>query len=358
MRGKVIILSIPEDAHAHAMCEAIERKGGEVAIYYTTDFPERLGLTIRPARPIAALAAHDSLRRGLGAECRTVWLRRTSSATAPAAFEESDRAIIERECRQMRRSFLEVLCPAAFWVNPLHRQEPSKPAQLVAALRCGFRVPRTLASNDPSEIVAFVRAAPGPVVFKTFCSLAPTTVVTEEMLSEPDLLRWTPGIYQHYVAKHYEVRVTVVGSRLFAVRINSQATARGKIDWREAQRTPGGGPSDLTFENLVLPRYIEDCCQRLMRSLGLVFGTIDLILTPTRKHVFLEVNPSGQFLFVEAQVDAPILDALSQMLLAGRGDFEWDPSSPSLRFDAEFEKTVEERQAKAMAERVADLRAR
>jgi hypothetical protein len=356
VRGRVIILSVPQDTHAHAMCEAIERKGGEVAVYYTTDFPERLGLTIRPARRSAALAAHDPLRRELGAQVSAVWLRRTWFSTAPAAFEESDRAIIERECRQMRRSFLALLCPAAFWVNPLHRQEPSKPAQLVAALRCGFQVPRTLASNDPSEILAFVRAAPGPVVFKTFCSLAPTTVVTEEMLAERDLLRWTPGIYQHYVEKSYEVRVTVVGSRVFAVRINSQATARGKVDWREAQRSPGGKPSDLSLETVALPRFIEGCCQRLMRNLGLVFGTIDLILTPTNRHVFLEVNPSGQFLFVEAETGVALLDALSQMLLEGRRDYAWDSGSPSVRFDSAFEGAVEARQAKAMAEHVADPR--
>jgi hypothetical protein len=354
--GRVIILSVPQDTHAHAMCEAIERKGGEVSLYYTTDFPERLGLTIRPSRPRAALAAHDPSRIELGAQCSAVWLRRTLFATAPASFEESDRAIIERECRQMRRSFLDLLCPSAFWVNPLHREEPSKPAQLVAALQSGFQVPRTLATNDPTEILAFVRAAPGRVVFKTFCSLAPTTVVTDEMLAEPELLRWTPGIYQHYIDKTYEVRVTVIGDRVFAARINSQATSRGKIDWREAQRSPGGRPGDLTFEAVGLPRPIEGCCRRLIRSLGLAFGTIDLVVKG-RKHVFLEVNSSGQFLFVEAETGVPLLDALAKMLLEGRTDYAWDRDSPSVRFDAELEEVVGARQAKAVAERVADLRA-
>jgi glutathione synthase/RimK-type ligase-like ATP-grasp enzyme len=355
VRGRVIILSVPQDTHAHAMCEAIERKGGEVSIYYTTDFPERLGLTIRPSRRSAALAAHDPSRMELGAQCSSVWLRRTLFAAAPASFEESDRAIIERECRQMRRSFLDLLCPSAFWVNPLHREEPSKPAQLVAALQCGFQVPRTLASNDPGEILAFVRAAPGRVVFKTFSSLAPTTVITDEILAEPELLRWTPGIYQHYVDKAYEMRVTVIGDRVFAVRINSQATTRGKIDWREAQRSPGGRPGDLTLEAVGLSRSVEDCCRRVLRSLGLAFGTIDLIVTPTKKHVFLEVNSSGQFLFVEAATGLPHLDALSEMLLEGRTDYAWDPDSPSVRFDADFEKAVEVRQAMAIAEHVPDL---
>src|ERR1700694_1054163 len=121
-----MILSVPQDTHAHAMCEAIERKGGEVAIYYTTDFPERLGLTIRPSRRGAVLAVQDPLRMELGAQCSAVWLRRMFSPTVPAAFEDSDRAIIERECRQMRQGFLDLLCPSAFWVHPLHRPEPTK----------------------------------------------------------------------------------------------------------------------------------------------------------------------------------------------------------------------------------------
>jgi hypothetical protein len=124
---------------------------------------------------------------------------------------------------------------------------------------------------------------------------------------------------------------------------------------RQGRRSPGGRPSDLTFEAIALPRFIEGRCHRLIRNLGLAFGTIDLILAPTKRHVFLEVNPSGQFLFLDAEAGVPLLDALSQMLLQGRKDYEWESASPSVRFDSEFEKAVEARQAKAMAEHYSDL---
>jgi len=336
------------------MCEALERKGARSRILFTPDFPERLGLTIVPAAHGATLAFHDTERVELDAGCTSIWVRRPYFAKTPAAFEEDDRAAIEGECREMRSSFLELLCPWAFWVNPL-RSRSSKPAQLAAAWQSGLKVPATLISNDPTEILAFVRAAPGAVVYKTFGALVPTSLVTEDMLSDPEL-RWTPGIYQHYVEKEYELRVTVVGRRLFVVRINSQQTARGKVDWREAQRKPRGQPSDLILAPGKVPASIQRSCLRLMRSLGLVYGAIDLVVTPENEHVFLEVNSSGQFLWIESGTGLPVLDAMAEMLIQGKLDFDLNPGSPGVRFDSAFEAVVEDRQRRSMTEHICDLR--
>jgi hypothetical protein len=338
------------------MCEAIERKGGRAHILYTLDFPDRLGLTINPSGGGARLALHGPARMDLHSTCSSVWLRRTFFPTIPAVFEESDRTIIERECRKMRESFLELLCSDALWVNSLHGHNAGKPAQLVAALRCGFETPPTLVSNEPAEIMAFVQGAPGHVIYKTFNGLVPTTVVTGAMLAEPEILRWTPGIYQHYIAKDHELRVTMVGRRCFAVRIGSQGTVRGQIDWREAQRSPGGQPSDLILEPVQLPPRVERRCRRLLRSLGLAYGAIDLIVTPQGEYVFLEVNPAGQFLWIEAQVGLPVLDALSAMLIEGRIDYRWDSRSPAVRFDADLEKAAHAREEKACAEHNCEIR--
>jgi hypothetical protein len=55
-----------------------------------------------------------------------------------------------------------------------------------------------------------------------------------------------------------------------------------------------------------------------VRSYGLNYGAIDLIVTPRGEHVFLENNPVGQFLFIEELV--PELDmtgALAMCLVEG-----------------------------------------
>jgi glutathione synthase/RimK-type ligase-like ATP-grasp enzyme len=55
-----------------------------------------------------------------------------------------------------------------------------------------------------------------------------------------------------------------------------------------------------------------------MRRLGLEYGAIDLRLTPDGEYVFFEVNPAGQFLFVEHACGLPISAALAARLAAGR----------------------------------------
>ena len=356
MTPTVLILSCPQDLHAHAVCEAIERKGGSRAlILYTTDFPSRAGLTVIPdgRRPTLAWKAAEKWR--LDGNYASVWVRRTFFATTPGEFDEQDRLTIERECREMRRAFLSLLCPRAMWVNPL-RSEAGKAAQLAVAASLGFEIPPTLVSNDPAEILAFVQRARTAVVFKTFSAAVPTTIVTPEILADPDLLRWTPGIYQHYVPKAYELRATVIGRRIFTVKINSQETLRGRIDWREAQRRPRGKAADLTFEPTVLPGAVAERCLHLMQSLGLVYGAIDLIVTPEDEHVFLEVNPAGQFLWAESEAGLPLLDALSTMLIEGRPDYRFNISYPVVRFDSSLERAAEARQRHSMKRHVCDLR--
>ncbi len=93
-----------------------------------------------------------------------------------------------------------------------------------------------------------------------------------------------------------------------------------------------------------------------MEALGLVFGAIDLIVTPGNEYVFLEVNPAGQFLWIDSQTGLPLVDALSEMLLQGRPDYSSHSQFPAVQFDAEFEQAVERRQLKAMAGHVCDLR--
>jgi hypothetical protein len=80
-----------------------------------------------------------------------------------------------------------------------------------------------------------------------------------------------PIIFQSYVPKRIEVRVTGVGERVFAAEIHSQATHRTRLDWRRYDL-------DVTpHYPHALPREIEERCARLVAESGLVYGTIDLI---------------------------------------------------------------------------------
>lgn len=119
----------------------------------------------------------------------------------------------------------------------------------------------------------------------------------------------TPGIFQPYIDKAFELRIVVVGQRIFACAIHSQHSARSRDDWRryDLDNTP--------YEPYDLPAPIQAQIFRLMERMHLVFGSIDMIVTPTGEYVFLEVNPNGQFDWVAHRLHLPIYDYLAQMLL-------------------------------------------
>jgi hypothetical protein len=69
-----------------------------------------------------------------------------------------------------------------------------------------------------------------------------------------------------------------------------------------------------------------------MHKLDIVFGCFDFIVRPDGRHVFLEVNQAGQFLFVEHETGQPLLDAFSEFLRQGTVDFAWSPERVSVRY--------------------------
>src|SRR5205814_484076 len=107
----------------------------------------------------------------------------------------------------------------------------------------------------------------------------------------------------------YELRVTVVGARVFAAKIDSQANADAKLDWRRSLH-------DVAYEAVALPEEIETRIQAFMRFFGLVYGAFDFIVTPQGGYVFLEVNPSGQYMWLECATGLGITAALADALIA------------------------------------------
>ena len=136
-----------------------------------------------------------------------------------------------------------------------------------------------------------------------------TGIVTPRERARLDLIHATPGVFQHYVEKAFEARVTVVGDRIFAGRINSQQHRDSKIDWRHR-------PFDMEKEPLVLPEQVAAGVVAFLREFGLIYGAFDFIVTPAGEYVFLEVNPGGQYMWVESTTGMPITAALADALCA------------------------------------------
>jgi hypothetical protein len=118
-----------------------------------------------------------------------------------------------------------------------------------------------------------------------------------------------PLIFERYVDKSYELRVTVVEDKVLACKICSQeAGGDTSIDWRHYNiaRTP-----HYAYD---LPESIANKLIAFHRATGLRFSAFDLIRTTSGEYIFLETNPSGQWQWLEDLVGLPITASLAASL--------------------------------------------
>jgi glutathione synthase/RimK-type ligase-like ATP-grasp enzyme len=220
----------------------------------------------------------------------------------------------------------------AFCVNPppFNHAFEEKCCQMMLAAQVGLCIPPTLYTAALPLARAFYDQHAGAIIYKPFRSYMRvveedgqparvhklyTNRVQAGQLFETDQYIPTPGIFQPYVEKQIELRIVVIGRNLFACAIHSQQSARSREDWRryDLDNTP--------YEPYDLPPEIAHKILAFMDRVGLVFGSIDMIVTPEGEHVFLELNPNGQFDWIAQRAGLPLYQNLAAMLCAGRVDY-------------------------------------
>jgi glutathione synthase/RimK-type ligase-like ATP-grasp enzyme len=137
-----------------------------------------------------------------------------------------------------------------------------------------------------------------------------TNRVREEDLAGAEALRHSPMVFQELIPKACELRVACVAGEVFAGTLDATGTSRGQTDWRRA------APEECRWQKAQLPTEVASSLQALMSELGLIFGAVDLICTPSGEHVFLEVNPSGEWGMLERDLGLPISETIAAALLA------------------------------------------
>jgi glutathione synthase/RimK-type ligase-like ATP-grasp enzyme len=253
-------------------------------------------------------------------EVRAVWARRVWPPRLSDGLDERFRAACTRETAAALEGFFDGLAGAR-WVNDprSERAAENKLLQLRAARECGLDIPPTLLTNDAGRARAFYEAEGGRVVAKLLRPLsvsmgdAPFFVYTSEVkesdIEALDSLRHCPVVFQRRIEKRRELRVAYVAGRLFAGALDASGSARGRTDWRLAE------PGECSWARATLKPSLTARIKKLMRRLGLAYGAIDLIETPEGRHVFLEVNPGGEWGMLEHDLGLPISEALADALL-------------------------------------------
>ena len=247
--------------------------------------------------------------------CRSGWWRRALPPGPDARVTDPVQAgWAANETYEAMSGFWDAL--PITWVSPPRAIETSmmKTWQLPAARAAGLVVPETLVTSDPDEARAFIdRFGLGRVICKAFSATLEnwreTRMIGETEYALLDQVAVAPVIFQEFVPAEVDLRITVVGEELFVGEIHSQELEY-PLDFRLFLETGTG----VRMTPGTVPAEVEDGLLRLLKSVGLRYGAIDMRRTPDGRHVFLEVNPAGQWLFVEEVTGQPITAAMARLL--------------------------------------------
>lgn len=336
-KDQIVIVTKMDDAHADDVILRLLEMGHEPVRLNTDDVPLNTTLSLGLGNDTGgavrgAIEIRTNGRRIDVEAIRSIWWRRPDAFGLPIDLPEQEREFANDEIDHALRGLWASL--DCYWISyPEHiRQAGWKVNQLQRAAQLGFEVPRTLITTDPEEARAFFEACNGQMIFKVMTDpflaapkvirkhpdqpphepyQANTTLVTEAELALLDSVRLVPCLFQEYIPKRVELRVTVIGDELFAAEIHSQEHEKTRVDWRHYD-------ADIPYREATLPAEVAEQCLALVRGYRLNFSAMDLILTPDGRYVFLENNPNGQFIFVEELVpELRMTDALAACLVRG-----------------------------------------
>ncbi|GAB2569647.1 hypothetical protein ISP15_03110 [Dyella jejuensis] len=309
---KVFICTHINDAHAMAAEVALKSRGHKVVRWIGADIPSRESLSFKFS-PYLHVVFRSEGKMYSTDEFDVVWWRRLTPALLPSSIHPGDKVVAEREWEVCFDALENSFRSDVLWINPVagQRLANDKVRQLVLAKRLGFKVPKTLISNDVVEIGEFINSVPA-AIHKMFAptswkgseryARARTTQVTSAHLAQAESLRLCPGIFQERVFKKKEIRATFMGEACISVEIEPKDNDGGVCDWRSIRQ------EHWKISPCELPPVVVERCRKMMHSLGIVFGCFDIIIDAAGDYVFLEVNQMGQFLWKE--LDLPNLPML------------------------------------------------
>jgi glutathione synthase/RimK-type ligase-like ATP-grasp enzyme len=316
----IFIITNRSDQTADFLILELQRRKLDYVRFNTEDFPEKVSLNWTIQNGVIDGFFKFPKRKINFNEIKSVWYRRPISPNLDRYEYDSETAhFVIEESKTALDGVWKTL--PAFWVSKPDsiRVSENKMYQLKVASGIGLNVWHTAITNDEASAREFYKSNEEKIIYKplkkgrffrdgkqTFIFTNP---VTQNYFSKIENVKYAPSIFQRYIPKHIELRVTVIGESVFTVALDSQEIPAATHDWRKALH------DNLKHTPFDLPTEIQEKCIKLLKSLGLEFGAIDLILTPNEEYVFLEINPNGQWAWIQQICpEIPLRETMANLL--------------------------------------------
>lgn len=314
----ILIVTSRWDTTAYAAAEILRRKGREPVFFYPEDIPQRARIDSVFRRGAWSNRLHTEDGTIDLDAIKAVWWRKPFVARPSEELSRVEFPYARRESEYALKGLWDLLVndPGIYWMSDPQniRKANNKMLQMARATTYGIRSPDTLITNDPDDVRAFYDECSRRMVFKSMTGpfllpgevevFTPETFIpgmplvrpfTDEDMEKVDSVRQSACMFQELVEKQHELRVTIFEDQIFTCRIDSQLNDLTRYDWRRQDSRPQASAGEL-------PDSIASACLSMLDEFGLRFGAFDFIVTPEGEHVFLEINPNGQWLFVQEWV--------------------------------------------------------
>lgn len=305
----VAIVTVQGDAHALAVHASLERRGVECHIIETDDISGGRAITVSVGGGEARATVRSALGKDLDLQTISLcWWRRLG------AYQIRQNDIRDDEVRSIANSAARETILGAFIAvfrgkyidHPWNiAAAENKILQLATARNAGLAIPSSIISND-ADLVRLSEGALGPeAIAKNIGRPSKRLIkVHRHVLTElyaPEI-HYIPTIFQEYVPGSNHLRILVLGDQI----VTSQLEATD-VDWRH---------DEIQSAKIIsLPNSVNKRILRFMRALGLRMGVLDMKQKPCGGIIFLEVNPQGQFLFLEPATNYPYTEVFTEFLL-------------------------------------------
>jgi len=311
--GLVVGIGPDPDAHLEAVARSCRSLGFDFVILDYAKLPADGGIALDFQNDLVRVGGFE-IEQG---QASAVWWRRPEPPRVSSLLQDPrGRRFAANEWYQCANGLPELLAPRRINAPGACGVAHSKSLQLATAGDVGFLIPRTLITNreiDARRFLEEIEVLGGRVVVKTLGALPdvsfPTRIIDAEAKASLAEIRWSPVIMQEYIECDVDIRAVVVGTKVFASEIHIAPAAYAhdyRVDLRAA-----------TIRPIPLPSLISSRLVALTNRLGLDFGAADLRRSRDGKYYFLEVNPSGEWLFLGGETATAVTDAMAHLLTYG-----------------------------------------
>ena len=314
----VLVLARDVDPSADRLVEALGERGVPVFRTDLAAFPQALTLDARldPNGWDGVLATkHRHVRLS---EIRSIWYHHPSHFELSAAMSGPERRHAAAEARCGLAGVLSSL--DVLWVNyPARESDALKPRQLHVARQCGLRVPDSLVTNKPDGVREFAHSIGGALAGKTLAGallvesgrlqIAYTRRIEPSELGDLAGVDTTLHLFQPFLQKLFEARITVVGEKVFGAAIHASSD-NARVDFRADY-------DSLDYQHIEPPESVITGVLAFMKTFGMSFGAFDFAVTPDQGWIMFECNPCGAYGWLEDALELPITSALADLLVKG-----------------------------------------